>query len=321
VAFGGTNKQMVPDEDVFTDQDLKVPQLRNLYKKSGFSDVASAQNKRGFGYRHDGAVDNLYSFLNSPEFDFGAQPQADEDRRDVEAFLVSFGTGTPPGVGHQVTFTGVSNPVGESRVDTLESEAALDRIDLVAKGRVAGLARGWHLASADSWRSDRLAEPLLTTAQLIALATGSGTELTITGVPEGSGLRMGVDRDRDTYFDRDELDAGSNPANPLSTPINVGVTPAGGQRFALEFVRPNPFRSGTEVVLSLGRAGPVDVAVFDLLGREVRSLARREWHPPGRVTLRWDGRRGDGSEAGVGVYFVRVRTEGGQWSRPVARIR
>jgi len=34
----------------------------------------------------------------------------------------------------------------------------------------------------------------------------------------GSGEHIGIDRDADAYFDQDELDAGSNPADPLSVP-------------------------------------------------------------------------------------------------------
>jgi len=51
---------------------------------------------------------------------------------------------------------------------------------------------------------------------------GPGAELTFTAVPSGSEVRIGVDRDEDGFFDRDELDAGSNPADPVSTPENVG---------------------------------------------------------------------------------------------------
>ena len=52
---------------------------------------------------------------------------------------------------------------------------------------------------------------------MLALA-GPGTPLTFPAVPPGSAVRIGVDRDEDGFFDRDELDAGTNPADPDSTP-------------------------------------------------------------------------------------------------------
>jgi flagellar hook assembly protein FlgD len=65
----------------------------------------------------------------------------------------------------------------------------------------------------------------------------------------------------------------------------------------------------------------VDIEVFDVLGRTARGLARGAYFAPGRHSVAWDGRRDDGGQAGAGVYFVRVRTEGGHWTRPVVLTR
>jgi hypothetical protein len=48
------------------------------------------------------------------------------------------------------------------------------------------------------------------------LAAVSGQALTYTCVPPGSGVRIGTDRDEDGSLDRDELDAGKNPADAVS---------------------------------------------------------------------------------------------------------
>src|SRR5207249_3815272 len=40
----------------------------------------------------------------------------------------------------------------------------------------------------------------------------------VPSVPPGSGQRVGIDRDEDGFFDRDELDAGSDPADAASIP-------------------------------------------------------------------------------------------------------
>lgn len=317
----GTNRIMIPDQALLSDQDIKVPQLRNLYKKTGFTDAAGP-SKHGTGFTHDGSADNLFNFLHFPLFNFGPPLEADDNRRDVEAFLLSFDTGTAPAVGFQVTFDGTSNPTGESQVDTLKTVYVNGRCDIIAKGRVAGQPRGWVYVGSDQWTSDKAGDIDLTTAQLLALATDAASAITVTGVPQGSGTRMGVDRDRDLYRDGDELDLGSDPGDPASTPPNVGVPPGGaGGRYALEMVKPNPTQGPLDVVFSLGRAGRVDVEVYDLLGRQARVLARGTWFEAGRQTVSWDGRRSDGTRAGAGVYFVRVRTEGGRWTRPVLMTR
>ena len=48
--------------------------------------------------------------------------------------------------------------------------------------------------------------------------SASSDALTFTCTPPGSGVRIGLDRDLDGFYDGDELAAGSDPANPLSTP-------------------------------------------------------------------------------------------------------
>jgi hypothetical protein len=137
------------------------------------------------------------------------------------------------------------------------------------------------------------------------------------GVPKGSGVRMGIDRDRDTYYDADELAGGSDPGDPASTPTGVGVPGPRGNGYGFEMVRPSLTRGPAEIVFTLGRPGRVDIEIYDVLGRETRVLARNAAFAAGRSSVAWDGRRGDGSQAGAGVYFVRVRTEGGRWTRPL----
>jgi YVTN family beta-propeller protein len=319
----GTNGQIIDRFALQEAMDMKVPQLRNLYRKTGFTDLPAAQNKRGFGFTHNGATDNLFNFLKFPGFNFGPnQPVADANRRDVEQFLLCFDTGIAPAVGYQLTFTGANNsdPTAIARLDTLAGQAEAGFCDLVAKGRSALKARGWLYAGGGMWRPDRLAESEITTAALRVLG-GIGSEITVTGVPAGSGTRMGIDQDRDGHRDRDELDAGTDPADPLSMPESVPTEPpASPAEFALRAVEPNPFQSEVEVAFSLGRAGPVDFVVYDVLGRELRVVARGLSLEAGPQSLRWDGRDAGGRQSGAGLYFVRLTTERATWTRPVVRV-
>jgi hypothetical protein len=89
---------------------------------------------------------------------------------------------------------------------------------VVVKGTINGEQRGAVRLVSGQFRSDRASEALLTDAQVRALAATAGQELTYTCVPPGNGTRAGVDRDEDDFFDRTELDAGSDPADPGSIP-------------------------------------------------------------------------------------------------------
>jgi hypothetical protein len=319
----GTNGQIIDKGALQAVQDMKVPQLRNLYVKTGFRDTVGAQNERGFGYTHDGSTDNLFDFLHFPGFNFGAQPGADATRRDVAAFLMAFDTGTAPAVGARLTFDASNrgDATLNARLDTLRAQAAGGNCDLVAKGRVAGDPRGWLYQSASAtWKSDRAAEATLTTAALLALA-GRGSEVTVMGVPPGSGTRMGIDRDRDGFLDADELAAGSDPGDPASTPDNVGVA-VGARRdhASLDAARPNPFRTTTSLAYALPRGGRVSLVIYDLLGREVRVL-ERGLRAAGRHASVWDGSRDDGRPLGAGVYFARLDVDGDGMTRVIVRVR
>ncbi|MEO5618751.1 MAG: FlgD immunoglobulin-like domain containing protein, partial [Candidatus Eisenbacteria bacterium] len=323
--FGpGTNGQLINRVALQGTQDIKIPHTRNMYRKTGFTDAPGAVNKRGFGFTHDGAIDNLFNFLKFPGFSFAGGVTGDNQRRDVEAFLLAFDTGMAPAVGFQIGFLGGAsntNPVGVARLDTLKRSFDSTWVDLVAHGRLAGQSRGWTYQGGDQWKPDKSAEPNVTSAVLRSLG-GAGSEVVVMGVPRGSGARMGVDRDRDGFLDGDELDAGSDPGNPASTPANVAVEPARElPRDRFGALGPNPFRTSTALTFALAGPGRVDVAVFDVLGREVRSLARGTWLAAGAQRFAWDGRDGDGRETGAGVYFVRVKTPMTQWTRAVVRVR
>jgi hypothetical protein len=65
---------------------------------------------------------------------------------------------------------------------------------------------------------------------------------------------------------------------------------------------------------SLARGGEAEVVVFDLHGRQVAELARGV-DPRGPTALRWNGLRTSGRRAEAGLYFVRLRAEGRDWSQ------
>jgi len=62
-------------------------------------------------------------------------------------------------------------------------------------------------------------------------------------------------------------------------------------------------------MFSLPRGGRVELAVYDLLGRKLSTLAKGNF-ASGQYTRQWNGRLEDGSEAGSGVYFYRLSVDG-----------
>lgn len=78
---------------------------------------------------------------------------------------------------------------------------------------------------------------------------------------------------------------------------------------------PNPSRGPVACSLTLGRAAPVAVQVFDVRGRLVQSLGERDL-PAGRHDLTWDP--GNlGAPLSAGVYYLRVDAGG---ARQVLRV-
>ena len=201
-------------------------------------DAAKYQGEqiRGFGFLHDGSMATVFDFLRARIFILD-----DAQRADLEQFILAFDTTFAPIVGQQITLTGDNGAVVGPRIDLLIARARVDfpvvgqtgtkECDLVARAVVDGEARGFLLdpASGD-FRSDRVADAPLTDAQLRAVAAVDGQAVTYTCAPPGEGRRLALDRDEDGVYDRDEIDRGSDPANPrdpfLETPTpTVTVTP------------------------------------------------------------------------------------------------
>lgn len=214
----GTNGQLTSANALQESQSMKIPQLRNMFPKAGFDKVSLSGN-RGFGFTHDGSVDTLFNFLLAPVFSgFAAGQTGVQQRKDIEAFLMSFSTDTHAAVGVQTTLVSAASasPAQLALIDSIVALADQSAVGVVVKGRFGGVPRGWAYSGGGVFQSDRQAE----TATLASLkaAAAPGAELTFTAVPRGSETRLGVDRDGDGFLDRDEILAGSDPVNPASVP-------------------------------------------------------------------------------------------------------
>jgi hypothetical protein len=74
---------------------------------------------------------------------------------------------------------------------------------------------------------------------------------------------------------------------------------------------PNPFNSDTAIRFELPKMTDVELAIFNLTGQQVATLAEGE-RRVGTYTVHWDGRGDDGRELASGVYLYRLRTDRGK---------
>jgi len=133
-------------------------------------------------------------------------------------------------------------------------------------------------------------------------------------------------------FDHDgqqELVIGYKPPNSttssqlymLQTSTSVSVAPeiAGLPAAELGACYPNPMFSLSRIDYSVATSGPVSLRLFDVAGREVRTLVN------GPVTAgshgaTWDGRDANGKLVPAGAYFYQLNAGGQKASRPVVRM-
>lgn len=198
----GTNNLILPN---FFKQNMKTPELRNMYQKQLFSQVPGSTSIAGFGLDHNGEVDTLYKFLSVKQV-FPGIANDTAARLDLVAFMLTFDTGTAPAVGYARTVTAANVAVADVLGDwgTLQNQAVLGNIDLIAKGTLNGQVHGLlYQTASNNWQTDKTGLGPFTSQQLAVLIR-LGDTLTLTGVPGGSGVRMGIDRNLNGVLDADE---------------------------------------------------------------------------------------------------------------------
>ncbi len=93
------------------------------------------------------------------------------------------------------------------------------------------------------------------------------------------------------------------------TSVMGGSPGAVPDRFELKQNHPNPFNPETfiEYELRSGTTQRVELAVFDIIGKRVRTLVQ-EPQPSGFYRVRWDGTDMGGRKVAAGPYFYRLMT-------------
>ena len=198
----GTNRVIITAGALQESQDFKVPQLRNVYQKLRFVRSATAVSLSGFGLTHDGADPDVFTFLSRPVF--GAFAADTTRKRNLNAFMQCFDTGTAPAVGYARTVSAATLAGASADWSLLEAQSAATNCDLVVRLLENGERHGLlYRPATNDYLSDQAALGALTRAALQAKVAGGAT-LTIMGTPRTSGQRLAIDRDGDAIPDADE---------------------------------------------------------------------------------------------------------------------
>ncbi len=101
-----------------------------------------------------------------------------------------------------------------------------------------------------------------------------------------------------------------------------GSTGAGDAPAVLSLAQnfPNPFNPSTTITFAVPRAGRVDLQVYDLAGRQVRTLVGGELAATTHTVV-WDGRDDTGRQAASGTYYYRLRSEGQELTRKMTLLK
>jgi hypothetical protein len=127
-------------------------------------------------------------------------------KRNLNAFVQCLDTGMAPAVeyGQTITATNVTSLSISNAWSLLEAQAVSGtNIDLIVKGMFDGRRQALlYVASSNVYRADRQSAPPLTRAALTDKVLAGGI-ISVMGVPPGTGLRAGIDRNLDGVLDGD----------------------------------------------------------------------------------------------------------------------
>jgi hypothetical protein len=100
---------------------------------------------------------------------------------------------------------------------------------------------------------------------------------------------------------------------PVALTITDGLSAVDGEglptAYVLDGAYPNPFNPATTIKFATPRSGMVDLKIYDLAGRHVRTLVNGQ-KTAGYHSVMWDGTDHKGRGVASGAYYYRLQAEG-----------
>jgi flagellar hook assembly protein FlgD len=117
------------------------------------------------------------------------------------------------------------------------------------------------------------------------------------------------------------MDANGNESAPASVTLTTDAELDLPDRLNFVSVAPNPSRGRVNFVVDVPAvAGAVELTIYDLAGRRVRTVIHGPL-PPGRHTFSWDGRTDAGRRLVSGIYVTRLSGAGQAVTRRATLVR
>ncbi|MFQ5676698.1 MAG: T9SS type A sorting domain-containing protein, partial [bacterium] len=98
-------------------------------------------------------------------------------------------------------------------------------------------------------------------------------------------------------------DVNVNGVRTQNGPIAIDVTAP--ETFNLSQNYPNPFNPETKIRYQLPASGKVEIKIFDLLGRQVKTLISENMDA-GFHEITWDARNQSGHKVSSGIYYYQI---------------
>lgn len=90
--------------------------------------------------------------------------------------------------------------------------------------------------------------------------------------------------------------------------VGINERPSISRTFQLDQNFPNPFNPTTTIHYTLPEATKVSLKIYDVLGREIRTLVNQT-QLAGTRSVVWDGKNNHGKVIGSGIYFYRLQSK------------
>jgi hypothetical protein len=276
---------------------------------------------------------DTYNYLDvGPTLDYSvnARPVTDNivNFEDLVMFAINYGSVSAPQAGVAAAPAEVDEVVLEAPAQVAAGGEVAVRLLFRGTGCVRALsaALGWDPAVVEPVRCTGgeavlsrggvvlSARPGTVDAALLGTSrgfTGEGELATVTfrvvaaGAP-GFGVKS-VDA-RDGANAKVAMGASTRVPAPI-VPLVTSMAPAA----------PNPSQGHTALAFGLARPGRIELSLFSVDGRRIRTLAEGLFQA-GEYRMTWDGRDGEGHVLAPGVYYARLITEQGGFTRKVTLL-